>query len=160
MKKIFYFLLLIVSSTAFAQQADPCPLTVADIESVFGKGFTAGESNKFGDISSWKFSNQKYSIQINMNSAYGMKVDDYNKMMSPKTVTWKAVANDPDQARIEIRDATKDDLAGTPAIVYIRKDKYVRLQVLGNYYDMDNSKKARLLDEMRDKLVKLKRIPL
>lgn len=88
-----------------------------------------------------------------------MKIVDYNKMKSPKTVTWKAVPNDPDGAQIEIRDEKKDDLARTPAVTYIRKDKYVRLQVLGNYYNYDNAKLPRLLDEMREKLVKLKRVP-
>jgi hypothetical protein len=161
MKHILSNLIFLLVSTMllFAQKSEPSPLTVADIENVFGKGFKAEETSKIGDILSYKFSTKEYSIQINVNSAYGMKIDDYNKMMSPKTVTWKSIPNDPDGVRIEIRDAKIDDLARTPAITYIRKDKYVRLQVLGNYYGYDNSKLSKMLDEMREKLTKVKRIP-
>ena len=158
---ILILALLLNSATLFAQtpKVETCPLTLADIESVFGKGFKANDPAKVGDILSCTFAGKDYSIQISLNSSFGMKIDDYNKMMSPKTVTWKPVPNDADQVRIEIRDDAKDDLAGTPAITYIRKDKYVRVQILGNYYGFDNSKKARLREEMRDKLVKLKRVP-
>ncbi len=161
MKRIFLNSIFLLASTTFlfAQKGEPCPLNVADIETVFGKGFKAEETRKIGDILSCKFSTKEYSIQISINPAFGMKIDDYNKMMSPATVTWKPVPNDPDGARIEIRDAKKDDLASTPAITYIRKDKYVRLQVLGSYYGYDNAKLPKMLDEMRDKLTKVKRVP-
>lgn len=165
MKKTMITLVLLVAGTCVllaqgnTQKTEQCPLALADIESVFGKGFSAGETRKIGDILSCKFSNEDYSIQISINSGYGMKIDDYNKMMSPATVTWKPVPNDPDQARIEIRDDKKDDLASTPCVTYIRKDKYVRLQVLGNYYGYDQSKMAKLRDEMREKLAKLKHVP-
>jgi hypothetical protein len=151
--------LLVSTASLFAQKAEQCPLTVADIESVFGKGFKAEETSKLGEILSCRFSNKDYTIQISIQPGYGMKIDDYNKMMSPKTVTWKPVPNDADAVRIEIRDEKKDDLARTPAVTYIRKDKYVRLQILGNYYNYDNSKLPKLLDEMREKLVKVKRVP-
>jgi hypothetical protein len=161
MKHILLNFAFFLASTTllFAQKTEQCPLTVADIENVFGKGFKAGEPSKIGDILSCSFSGKDYSIQIKINPAYGMKIDDYNKMMSPNTVTWKPVPNDPDGARIEIRDEKKDDLARMPAITYIRKDNYVRLQILGNFYGYDNSKLPKMLGEMREKLTKLKRIP-
>jgi hypothetical protein len=161
MKRILSSLTFLLVSTTllFAQKTEQCPLTVTDIENVFGKGFKAQESSKIGDVLLCSFSSKDYSVQIKINSAYGMKIDDYNKMMSPNTVTWKPVPNDLDGARIEIRDEKKDDLARMPAITYIRKDNYVRLQVLGNFYGYDNSKLPRMLEEMRDKLTKVKRVP-
>jgi hypothetical protein len=162
MKRILLNIALLFVSTTLlvAQKTEQFPLTVSDIESVFGKGFKAEEPSKIGDILSCSFSSRDYSVQILINPAFGMKIDDYNKMMSPKDVTWKPVPNDPDGARIEIRDEKKDDLARTPAITYIRKDKYVRLQILGNFYGYDNSKLPKMLEEMREKLTKVKRVPI
>jgi hypothetical protein len=163
MKKTFFLaFVLLYSFPAVAQntqqKSGQCPITLADVERVFGKGFKEEAPSKLGDILSCRFTNKDFSVHISINPAFGMKIDDYNKMMSPKTVTWKPVPNDPDGARIEIRDEQKDDLATIPAVTYIRNDKYVRLQILGAYYGYDKVKMPKVRDEMRNKLVKLKRV--
>ncbi len=133
------------------------PLALADIEKVFGKGFTAEKPTKLGEILSRRFSGKKFTIQASIQPSYGIKkVDEYLKLAPPNQ--WKPIPNDPDGAMIEVRDDKSDDLASTPAIAYIRKDKYVRLQILGNYYD-NRAQMPKLRDEMRDKLAKLRRIP-
>lgn len=139
-------------------QNNQCPLTLADIERVFGSGFQAEPASKFGEVTSCRFKTKDYTVQISIQPAYGMRIADYHRQMSPKTVTWKAIPNDPDGAMIEDRDPSRDNLASTPAIAYIRKDKYVRLQVLGTYYSEPNQMTAKR-EEMRTKLAKLKRVP-
>lgn len=156
---LVFFCCLSFSFQTSKQNANTSPLSLSDVEGIFGKGFKAEAPTKIGEIQSCRFSNKDYTIQLSIQPAYGMKLADYNKMMSPKTVTWKPISNDLDGAMIEIREDKKDDLASTPAVTYIRKDKYVRLQILGSYYSYDNSKMPKLREEMRDKLVKLKRVP-
>lgn len=158
--KAILFILLINSAFAFAQNKHAALISVSDIESVFGSGFTAEAPSKIGDIESYRFKNKEYTIQIQLSPSYGMKsISEYRKGSSPKTVTWKAIPNDPDGAMIEQREDGKDDLASTPAVEYIRNNKHVRLQILGNYYNYDNAKMPAKRDEMRNKLAKLKRIP-
>lgn len=137
------------------------PITVADIESVFGKGFKEESPSKFGESISYRFSNKNYSIVIKIEPSFGIKtISEYNKMMSPKGVTWKPISNDPDGAMIEVRDDKIDDNAKNPVVEYIRKDKHIRLQVLGIYYDYDRKEDMpKVRDEMRQKLAQLKRIP-
>jgi hypothetical protein len=147
---------------AQSKQASPetCGLTLADIEQVFGKGFSEEKPSKMGEIFSCRFHQKEYTIHISTSPTYGVKsIAEYNKMMSPKTVTWKPVPNDLDGAVIEIRDDATDDLASTPAISYIRNNRHVRIQVLGNYYAYDKSKMPAMREEMRTKLSKLKHIP-
>lgn len=112
-------------------QSNQCYLTLADIERVFGNGFQAEPASKFGEITSCSFKTKDYIIQISIQPAYGMRISDYHRQMSPETVAWKAIPNDPDGAMIEERNSTKDDLVPVPAVAYIRNDKYVRLQVFG-----------------------------
>lgn len=59
MKKLLVIvtILIVCTTSLFAQKAE-CPLTVADIETVFGKGFKAEDPSKIGDILSCKFSNK------------------------------------------------------------------------------------------------------
>ncbi|MBI5661755.1 MAG: hypothetical protein HZC46_06390 [Ignavibacterium album] len=161
---LFAFLILLSISLVWGQNNSKdipkSPLTVADIESVFGKGFKEEAPSKFGESTSYRFSNKDYTIQILVEPSYGMKtISEYNKMMSPKGVTWKPISNDPDGAMIEVRDDKNDDLASNPAVEYIRKDKHIRLQVLGTYYGFDKKDMPKARDEMRTKLAKLKRIP-
>lgn len=161
---LFAFLILLTSSLILGQNNSKdipkSPITVADIENVFGKGFKEEAPSKFGDIISYRFAHKDYSVQVTIQPSYGAKsVAEYKKMMSPKGVTWQAIPNDPDGAMIEIRDDKNDDLASTPAVEYIRKDKLVRLQVLGTYYGFDKKDMPKARDEMRQKLAKLKRIP-
>jgi ribulose bisphosphate carboxylase small subunit len=142
-----------------AENSLNCALTVADVESIFGKGFTAESPTKIGEIQSCRFKQKEYTIQIQIQPAFGMKsTAEYNKMMSPKTVSWQRIENDPDGAMIEVRADKADDLASTPAVAYIRGDKYVRLQILGNYYGYDNTKMPKMREEMRNKLAQLKRV--
>ncbi len=136
---------------------DPFPLTVADIEKVFGKGFKATKPIKIGEIFSCRFEGKKYTIDVSIRPMYGMSLADYHRHASP--ASWKPIANDPDGAMIEIRDDKKDDFASTPAIEYVRKDRLVHLQVLGHYYGFDRRKMPKLRDEMRLKLAKVRRIP-
>ncbi len=138
---------------------DPFPLTVADIEKVFGKGFKATKPIKIGEIFSCEFVGKKYTIYVSIQPMYGMSLADYRRHASP--TSWKPIANDPDGAMIEIRDDKKDDLASRPAIEYVRKDRRVRLQVLGLYYSFDRREEQmpKLRDEMRLKLAKVRRIP-
>lgn len=133
------------------------PITVADIESVFGKGFKEEAPSKFGESISYRFSNKNYSIVIKIEPSFGTKtISEYNKMMLPKGVTWWPISNDPDGAMIEVRD----DNAKNPVVEYIRKDKHIRLQGLGIYYDYDRKEDMpKVRDEMRQKLAQLKRIP-
>jgi hypothetical protein len=158
--KAILFILLVSSTFAFAQNKQAALISVSDIESVFGAGFTAEAPSKIGDIESYRFKNKEYTIQIQVSPSYGMKsISEYRKGSSPKTVIWKAIPNDPDGAMIEQREDGKDDLASTPAVEYIRNNKHVRLQILGNYYNYDNAKMPAKREEMRNKLAKLKRIP-
>lgn len=158
--KVIFFILLFNPFVLLSQNKTQALLTVADIESVFGAGFTAEAPSKIGDIESQRFKNKDYTVQIQVSPAYGMKsISEYRKGNSPKNITWKPIPNDPDGAMIEQREDGKDDLASTPAIEYIRNNKHVRLQILGNYYNYDNAKMPSKRDEMRNKLAKLKRIP-
>lgn len=164
MKTILIILITcLVHTTIFTQNVlqngDRCHLSLADIERVFGKGFKEEESSQFGEMISCRFTNSRYTIHINLEPAYGMKIDDYHKMMSPKTVIWQTIPNDPDGAAIEVRDDSKDDLASTPAIAYIRNNKYVRLQILGNYYNYESNQMITMREKMRQNLTTLKRIP-
>ncbi|MFN3428294.1 MAG: hypothetical protein ACK41G_12070 [Candidatus Thermochlorobacter sp.] len=137
---------------------DPFPLTVADIEKVFGKGFQATKPTKIGEIFSCRFEGKNYTIHVSIQPMHGMSLADFHGYASP--TSWKPIANDPDGAMIEIRDDKKDDFASTPAIEYVRKDTRVRLQVLGSYYTYDNrAQMPKLRDEMRMKLAKVRRIP-
>ncbi len=163
MKKLLVFFLLnslFATPLLKAQKATLADdaITVADVEKVFGKGFTSEKPSKIGEIQTFRFSNKNITIHISAQPAHGMKVEEYNKMMSPKTVTWKPIPNDADGAQTEIRDDQKDDLASTPAIAYVRKNYYVYLKVLGVYYS-DKKTMPTQRDEMRKKLTQLKRIP-
>ncbi len=164
MKQLFVVMCILWHSIgAMAQKAPEnnlnCPLTLADVETIFGKGFTAESPRKIGEILSCRFKQKEYTIQIQIQPSFGMKsTAEYNKMMSPKTVSWQPIANDQDGAMIEVRTDKADDLASTPAVAYIRGDKYVRLQILGNYYGYDDAKMPKLRDEMRSKLAQLKRV--
>jgi ribulose bisphosphate carboxylase small subunit len=163
-KTLFTALVLFNCFVVIAQKAEQnneqCPLNVADIERVFGKGFANENPSKIGSVFSCRFKQEDYTIQIQIQPSFGMKTTaEYNKVMSPNTVAWQPITNDPDGAMIEVRDDKKDDLASTPAIAYIRKDKYVRLQILGAYYGFDKSQMLKVRDEMRDKLSRLKRVP-
>ncbi len=156
-KMVFITIALLCGYNLLAQ-SNQCYLTVADVERVFGRGFQAEPTMKLGEITSCKFTTKDYTIEISIQPAYGMRIADYHRQMSPKTITWKAIPNDPDGAMIEDRDPTKDDLAFVPAVTYIRNNKYVRLQVLGIYYDEPEQRIAKR-EEMRTKLAKLKRVP-
>lgn len=158
MKKTLLVAITLLWGYNLLAQNSQCPLTVADIERAFGSGFQAEPASKFGEVTSCRFKTKDYTIQISIQPAYGMRIADYHRQMSPKTVTWKAIPNDPDGAMIEDRDPTKDDLASVPAVAYIRNDKYVRLQVLGNYYGEQKQMLAKR-EEMRTRLAKLKRVP-
>lgn len=158
--KAILLILLFKTIVLLAQNKPQAIMSVSDIESVFGAGFTAEAPSKIGDIESQRFKNKDFTVQVQVSPAYGMKsISEYRKSNSPKTVTWKPIPNDPDGAMIEQREDGKDDLASTPAIEYIRNNKHVRLQILGNYYNYDNAKMPSKRDEMRNKLAKLKRIP-
>lgn len=160
MKPLSFQIILwvLMAQLCHAQSNNP-PISIADVEQVFGKGFKADPVYKIGDVESYRFVGKDYTVQVSLSPSYGLKFDDYVKNNSPKTVTWKAIPADPDGAKIEVREDGKDDLASTPAIAYIRKDKYVRLQILGNYYNYDNSKMPEARENMRKKLAQLKRIP-
>ncbi len=155
---LFYGVFVLEPAQAQAT-AEPCLLTRADIEAVFGKGFSEGKPSKIGDFSVCRLEHKDYSIHVSIHDLKGSTFEQYNKMMSPKTVTWKLIPNDPDGAAIEVRDDKKDDNADIPAIAYARKNKYVRLQVMGNYCGFDRAKMPKARDEMREKLAKLRRIP-
>ncbi len=158
--KAILVVMLVSNLFLLAQNKQTAPISVSDVEKVFGAGFTAEAPSKIGDIESYRFNNKDYTIQIQLSPSYGMKsIAEYRKGNSPKTVTWKAIPNDPDGAMIEQREDGKDDLASTPAVEYIRNNKHVRLQILGNYYNYDNTKMPAKREEMRNKLAKLKRIP-
>lgn len=165
MKNFLFTILVLFASSMILGQGNSkdipkSPLAIADIESVFGKGFKEEAPSKFGDITSYRFAHKDYTVQVTIQPSYGAKsVAEYKKMMTPKGTTWQAIPNDPDGAMIEVRDDKNDDLASTPAIEYIRKDKLVRLQVLGTYYGFDKKDMPKARDEMRQKLAKLKRIP-
>lgn len=157
---LILFILLVSNVLTFAQNKQAALITVSDIQSVFGVGFTAEAPSKIGDLESYRFNNKDYTIEIQMSPSYGMKsISEYRKGSNPKTVNWKTIPNDPDGAMIEQREDGKDDFASTPAVEYIRNNKHVRLQILGNYYNYDKSKMPAKREEMRNKLAKLKRIP-
>lgn len=143
-----------------AKAASGSPITFSNIENIFGKGFKEETPSKFGDSVTYRYRHKDYTIQITVQPSYGAKsVNEYRKMSSPAGVTWQPIPNDPDGAVVEVRDDSKDDLAATPTIEYIRKDKHVRLQVLGNYYGFDKRNMPKKREQMRQKLAKLKRIP-
>lgn len=158
MKKTLLVAITLLWSCNLLAQNTQCPLTVADIERVFGSGFQAEPVSKLGETTTCRFKNKDYTVHIDIQPSYGMSIADYHRMMSPKTVTWKAIPNDSDGAMIQDRDPTKDDLASTPCIAYIRNGKYVTLKVLGNYYSEQKDMLTKR-EEMRTKLAKLKRVP-
>lgn len=81
MKRNIFVVMIFVwqSFFAFSQNTPTCPLSLSDIEGVFGVGFRAENPSKIGDILSCRFTNGKFTIQISTQPANNMRIDDYHR---------------------------------------------------------------------------------